>query len=165
MRAPTDNAGTSAVRRVDRSRGGVQVVAVSGLLVCGVALVGFFASHRRVVTDEVRELKNVQIPSKLEGVYGLGVVEVPEPPGNVESMRAQPSQDCPVEVRAIVRGDEPSSTFAVLGWGENSSLLGKGEGVRTPIGWLAVALIAEDYVVLHHGGEAYHCVLGTNSAR
>jgi type II secretory pathway component PulC len=96
----------------------------------------------------------------LSRVYHLAVVDLPAPPAApVASQRSQPERHCPVEVRAIVQGDSRATTFTVIAWGEHSTLLSAGEGVKTRDGWLAVSKIASDHVILHRGDVAHRCEL------
>jgi hypothetical protein len=107
----------------------------------------------------VAKLGPIHRSAPLSRVYGLGVSDVPAPP-DVSAKLQLINQRCPVEVRAIITGDSRETTFAVLGWGEQSKLLWAGQGVKTPAGWIAISSIASDHVVLRRGDEAYHCKLG-----
>ncbi len=116
-------------------------------------------------TPRERPLAEVSDGAPVYRAYGLGVVEVPAPPADLAASRPAAVETCPVEVRAIVRGDSRDTTFTVIAWGEYSTLLSAGEGVKTPRGWLAVSEIAADHVLLRRGDLAHRCPLKSAAAR
>lgn len=111
-----------------------------------------------------KPLSDVHRAAPLDRSYGLGVVEVPDPPADLAARRPAAVDSCPVEVRAIIQGDSRDTTFTVIAWGDQSSLLSAGEGIKTPDGWLAISKIAADHVLLRRGDVAHHCPLKSAAA-
>ena len=115
--------------------------------------------------------------SALASSYGLGVVEVPEPPV-FQATAASELFDCPVELRGVVQAEagenaaeveldeagEPLAAvggagFAVLADGADSWLLGPGQGVYTARGYLRVTAVETDAVVMQFAGGTHRCRL------
>jgi hypothetical protein len=112
-----------------------------------------------------RPLYAVGAPAPLASGYGLGVVELPEPPAPVKPAAQADERRCPVEIRAIVAADDPSDSFAVLAWGGKSAVVNERQSERTSAGWLRVTKIRPDHVVLRRGEVTFHCPLGTGGRR
>lgn len=107
-----------------------------------------------------RTLTSAAAPAALPTHYGLGVFEVPDPPIFEAPEKAAVAPACPLEVRAIVVAEDPSATFAILAWGDESVVVNRGDSRRTPFGWLRVAAIRFDRVLLRRGDVTFQCALG-----
>ncbi len=107
-----------------------------------------------------RVLYVIEAPATLPIAYGLGVIAVPDPPVFEIPAASVVAPTCPIEVRAIVVADDPSATFAVLAWGDESVVVNRGDSRRTPFGWLRVASIRSDRVLLRRGDLTFQCALG-----
>ena len=142
-----------------RLGGGVRLLAC--MFLCLVQPTGGAAT---ATAPHERSLAAVGSAAPLGRAYGLGVVEVPAPPADLAAPRPAAETTCPVEVRAIVQGDSRDTTFTVIAWGEQSTLLSAGEGVKTPGGWLAISKIAADHVLLRRGDVAHRCELNSAAA-
>lgn len=114
--------------------------------------------------DAKRALHAVGAPEPLSSGYGLSVVELPDPPVYDKPAARADENRCPVEIRAIVAADDPSDSFAVLAWGEQSAVVTERQSQRTSAGWLRVTAIRPDHVVLRRGEVTFHCPLGTGGS-
>jgi hypothetical protein len=117
------------------------------------------AAGRADAMPVARELTRVAAPAALASGYGIAVAVVPNPPAELRRELSPSDAACPVEVRAIVIGEEPEGGFAVLGVEDDSALVTVGEGVRTARGWYAVTRISANQLVLRRGDETFVCAL------
>jgi hypothetical protein len=101
----------------------------------------------------------------LPGGYGLAVTgAVPPPPGApaasvapAGAASASGRAACPIEVRAVVEGEEPGDSFAVVVAGGESRLLRLGEGLKAGAKRLAVARIEAGAVTLRTAEGSIRC--------
>ena len=105
-------------------------------------------------------LWHVAGPSTLALRYGLGVVEeVPELPAELRIAAAPEAtlRACPIEVRAIIQGDDDA--FAMIGVDGDSRLLRVGDGTKTDAGWVSVTAIDADAIRIRDRLGALRCPL------
>lgn len=106
----------------------------------------------------------------LQKTYGLRIVAMPAAPARGDSTdssiglpAAEPAANvvapvCP-EIRAIVTSNLRSETFAIVAWGEASSVLKPGATVRAPFGDVIVKRLRSRSVELVAGDVSLVCNL------
>jgi hypothetical protein len=105
-----------------------------------------------------RELSLVAGAGALASPYRLVVTpEVPPPPPLEGRPDAHLVSVCPLQVRAIVAGERPSDSFAVVAAGQDSKLVRVGEGFRAGGSLVSVAAIESSAVVLRAGEALVRC--------
>ncbi len=108
---------------------------------------------------------------ELQKAYGLRIVAMPAAPGaalavgSAGAVASAPSVGsaamapvCP-EIRAIVTSNLRSETFAIVAWGEASSVLKPGATVRAPFGDVTVKRLRSRSVELVAGDVSLVCNL------
>jgi len=108
-------------------------------------------------------LQAVPGPSTVDSGYSLQVVDMPPPPQLPPPTEPveRPAPTCPIEVRAIIAGAEVGDRFAVVVSGDDaeSSIVRRGDTVRTATGWFNVTAIRPHSIRLRHGESAVRCDL------
>ena len=93
--------------------------------------------------------------------YRLAVAPVPPPPAFTDATAPAPfERGCPVEVRAVIAGnDDPFALVALAG---KSQVVRAGSGLSADGRLLSVAAIEDGAVVLRVGEERVRCGLGSD---